>query len=164
MWWIVALIVIAVVIIAIVFPKFGRALLKIILVFGAISAVIFLLWFLYDQHEDELSKKRIPISEIQIDDLLLTPVPYRPNEYYLSGRLKNKSQHFSLQSIKIKITMRDCIKPDECEIVGEDTALSSLSIPPGQVREMNGMVLFSYLAKPKGKNQWDYSVVELKGK
>jgi hypothetical protein len=156
MLWIIVLII--VVIIAFIVPKFGKTLLIGIAVLVAIG----FLWYLNNRHEEEVSKKRISHTEIQFDDLRLMP-SYSAASFRLSGRLKNKSQRFSLQDIRIKITMRDCIKPGECEIVGETTASTFATVPPGQSRDVDESVYFSNLAKPKGKYEWGYYIVEIKG-
>ena len=156
MWWIIILII--VVIIAFKIPKFGKTLL----IGVAVLVVIGFIWYLNNQHEEEMSKKRISPAEIQFDNLRLAP-SYSAESFRLVGRIKNKSQSFSLRDMRIKITMRDCIKPGECEIVGESTAWTFATIPPGQSRDIDESVHFSNLAKPKGKYEWDYAIVEIRG-
>lgn len=156
MWWF--LILLIVVIASFAVPKFGKTLLVVI---GILMTVGFA-WYLKNQHEEKISKQRISPSEIQFDDLRMAP-RYSPESFRLLGRIKNKSQRYTLHDIQLKVTIRDCIKAGDCEIVGEATAWSFNNIPPGQSREFDESVYFSNLAKPKGKYEWDYSVVEIKG-
>ncbi len=157
MWW--ALILLILVIVAFAVPKFGKALLVVI----GVLVVIGIIWYLKNQHEEELAKKRIVPNEIQFVDLRLAP-SYSPESFRLLGRIKNKSQRFILTDLRVKITMRDCVKPGDCEIVGECIAWSFADVPPGQSRDLDESVYFSHLAKPKGKYEWDYSIIEIKGK
>lgn len=156
MWWI--LILLIVVIAAFKVPLFGKALLVCI----GIVVILCAIWLLNDRHEAEVAKRRISPAEIQFDDLHLSP-SYSADSFRLLGRIKNRSKRFSLQDMSIKIAMRDCIKPGECEIVGEDRVWSLCNCPPGQARDLDASVHFSNLAKPKGKYEWDYSILEIKG-
>ena len=83
-----------------------------------------------------MSKKRIAPAEIQFDNLRLAP-GYSSESFRLLGRIKNTSPRFSLQDLRLKITMRDCIKPGECEIVGESTAWTFATVPSGQSRDID---------------------------
>ncbi len=156
MWWV--LIILIVLIAAFAVPKFGKALLVVIgiLVVGGFAL------YLNGQHKEELAKKRISPDEIQLDDLRLAP-SYSPESFRIVGRIKNKSQKYSLDSLRLKITMRDCVKLGDCKIVGESVAWSFADVPPGQSRDFDESVYFSNLAKPKGKYEWDYSIIEIKG-
>lgn len=155
-WWIVVILI--VIVIAFKIPKYGKELLVGIGILVAIGVV----WYLKNEQEEVASKRRIVPAGIQFDNLRLAP-SYSAESFLLLSRIKNKTQRFSLRDLRLKITMHDCIKPGDCEIVGESTACSFATVPPGQSRDIDESVYFSNLAKPKGKYEWGYSILEIKG-
>ena len=164
-WAIVLLIVLIaliVIIAAYVIPKFRKVLFIII----GIAAIICLIGFFAIQYEKSLSKKRISPNEIDLTDLKLAGDDFNEDTQRrrLLGRIKNNSTKYILSRLKLKLIMRDCIKPDDCEITGEAYGSFYTNIPPGQIREINEGIYFSNLAVPKNKGSWDYEILEIIGK
>jgi hypothetical protein len=157
MWW--ALVVLVVLIVSIAVPKIGKNLLIVTGILGAIGIA----WYVWQQHEDELARKRISLNEVQLVNIMFQPGD-RANSYRIEGQVKNNSPRYTLQSVRIKITLRDCVRPGECETVGETIATSLNEVFPGQARQIDETVHFPGLSGPKGTYMWDYSVLETKGK
>jgi hypothetical protein len=156
-WWI--LVILIVIVIAFKIPAFGK-----FLIIGITILVAFgLLWYIKDQRNEEISKKLIAPTEIQFDDFSLIPEKYMTDSFHLLGRIKNKSRQHTLQDLRLKVIMRDCIKPSACEIVGEAETRILATVPPGQSRDINESLYFANIAKPKGEYKWDYNILEIKG-
>lgn len=153
------LIIVIVIIAAFAMPRFGITLLGLI---GLIVAGLIIFYFAEKQQEN-LSKTLITANQVELSDLILVP-RYSSESYELQGRVKNKSTKYTLGDLRIKITMQDCVKPQECEVVGESTAWIYNDVPPGQMRNLNSSVYFSGLPKPRGKHEWHYLISEIKGK
>jgi hypothetical protein len=139
-------------------PKSGKAFLIIIGILIAVSIAL----YVKNEQGAEVAGQRISPHEIQFDDLKLEPNDYNNNFFYLTGRIKNTSQQHPLHELRLKITLRDCIKPGDCEIVGQTMAWSFIDVLPSESCEFEDSVYFTNLAKPKGEYVWEYSVFETK--
>jgi hypothetical protein len=84
------------------FRKVALGLVALLIATGGI-------FFLYDQLSQHLSHSRIPASVLAFDGTALRSTGY--SGYSLSGRVKNSSANYSLNSIKLVVTMRDCSTP-----------------------------------------------------
>jgi cell division protein FtsL len=160
MWWLV-LILLAIAMMAA--PKFGKAVL-----FGAlvlVASVLLIVWNSTRQFtaERELARTRITPSEVEFVDLTLRP-SQGTGSYTLLGRVRNRSARYALSELRVKITMRDCVAPANCETVGEVEQPMYLNVPPGQARDLNEFVHFRDLGQPRGKHEWDYGVIEIFGR
>jgi hypothetical protein len=71
---------------------------------------------------------------------------------------------YTLSGVHLKLTMLDCRKPKDCEMVGETVEFLSTSVPPGQARDLDEYVSFSAMRQPRGKYQWEYQIVEMLGR
>jgi hypothetical protein len=154
MWWLVTILA---VIAAFLFPKFRNALLILI---GAVAIGLFALYE-NQQIEDNASKGRVTDTEVQLTELRLVP---GYGSYTLVGRLRNSSARFSIQSLQLRVTLRDCVSKNQCETIGQATPYLSLSVPPGQTRGVEERLYFSSLPKIRGNLEWDYAVVEIRAK
>ena len=160
---VVILIIIILVVAGFALPRLGKALLVLlgVLVLGALGIAAWVYQNNLEQNrEREAAKTRIRIAEVDLSDLTLGS----GSSSTLAGRVKNNSKTYRLSEIVLKITMRDCDAAGKCEIVGEEEVRSYSDIPPGQARDISQYVSFSGLGSPRGKRQWDYSVVEISGK
>ena len=101
---------------------------------------------------------------MQFVDLALRPSSLGTGSYTLSGRLRNLSARYGLSELRLKITMRDCVAPANCETVGEAEQPMYKSVPPGQGRDINEFVHFRDLGPARGKHEWDYQVIEVYGR
>ena len=113
--------------------------------------------------EREAARARIQRSEVSCDDLELQP-GYGSAAYRLLGRIRNKSQRYTLTELKLKLTMRDCNAQGDCETVGETEESIYVTIPPGQARDLDEYVYFSHLGQLRGRLQWDYQILEIQGR
>ena len=71
---------------------------------------------------------------------------------------------YTLSEVRLKLTMRDCRKPKDCEVVGETVESLYTSVPPGQARDLDEHVLFSAMRQPRGTYQWEYQIVAILGR
>jgi hypothetical protein len=124
------------------------------------------------KREYEASKTRVPISDVQFEDLRLQPT-YGSGHYRLSGRIQNTSSKYNLLGAKLQFTMQDCVgKGDvfdqitpatdskrECETVGQAECELSTLVPPSQVRGIDEYVWFSSLPAARGAYEWEYRVI-----
>ncbi len=155
MWWLVAILAI---IAAFFFPRFRNALLILI----GVLALGFFVLYEYQQMEEKASRGRIANTDVHLTELRL--ILRSPGSYTLAGRLRNGSAQFSIQSLQIRLTLRDCVSKNQCETIGETTQYVSLSVPPGQTRGVEERIYFSSLPSLKGNLEWDYAVVEIRAK
>jgi len=60
------------------------------------------------------------ITELEFRDVTIQPAPI--DGYTFGGRIKNKSKHYTLQSVEIRIVFYDCatrLDAGTCKIIGE---------------------------------------------
>jgi len=151
-----------IVIAAFALPRLGIALMSVVGILLAISVVGILVLLASQKHKETVSRELISIPEVELTDLRLAP--NYSSSYKLVGRVKNRSQQYTLGSFQMKITARDCITDDKCETVGETTAHAYVSVPPGQSRGLDEHVSFSSLPTFKGRFSWNYTVTEVRGR
>src|ERR1700694_712282 len=121
MWWLIAILAIAA---AFFFPRFRNILLILI---GIIGVGLFALYE-NQRMEEQASRNRVTNKDVYLTELRL--IPRSPDAYTLVGRLRNGSAQFSIQSLQIRLKLRDCVSKTQCEIIGETTQYLSLSVPP----------------------------------
>jgi len=155
MWWLVAIVAIIAVFF---FPRFR----KVLLIFIGVLALGVFVFYEYQQMEEKESRGRLTRKDVHLTELQL--IPRSPGSYTLVGRLQNGSAQFSIQSLQIRLTLRDCVSENQCETIGETTQHVSLSVPPGQTRGVEERVYFSSLPSLKGNLEWGYAVVEIHAK
>jgi hypothetical protein len=155
MWWLIAILAI---IAAFLFPRFR----KILLILMGVLAVGFLALYEYEQMEEKASRSRMANADVHLTETRL--ILRSPGSYTLVGQLRNGSAQFSIQSLQIRLTLRDCLSKSQCETIGETTQHLSLSVPPGQTHGVEERVYFSSLPSLKGNLEWDYAVVEVRAK
>lgn len=124
---------------------------------------IALIWYASYQREQELSKRLISKNEIELMDLFLT---HGSMGWKIFGRVKNTSQKHTLTGLRIKVNIKDCIRPGDCEIVCEDTVnCVDAIVLPGQSRSFRKFVFgFPDPTTLPGKYDWYYSVIEVRGR
>lgn len=158
MFWVFLIVIIVIAGFAV--PRLGKALLICIGVLVGLG----LIWYFYDQQEEEASKKRIAANEVDLIELRLLPQTYSPESFELVGRIRNKSARYTLTDLRLRITMKDCLAANQCETVGESSAWLFQDVPPGQSREIKDSVYFRNLGKPRGKFEWGYMIEQISGK
>jgi hypothetical protein len=163
MWWIVAivglLIVFWIISLCIEYPGCLVTLLIIIvaLVFGINQCA-------QKNAQENEKKERLSKSRIKSNELTLEGFKLKPGEYddlVLTGRIKNNSKKYSLDGLSLKLVFQDCsvIKENSCITIGEKGVYLSLSIPPGQARDIYEKIsLYGKTMIPKGKLIWHYDI------
>ena len=168
LWFLVAL---AILILAIKF-RWARYVLL-----AVVAVVIFIIGYFWQQDESrkreyQASKTRVPITDVQFEDLRLQPT-YGSGHYQLTGRIHNRSSKYNLLGAKLQFTMQDCVgKGDvfdqiaptadnkaKCDTVGQAECELSTLVPPSQVRGIDEYVWFSSLPAARGAYQWEYRVI-----
>ena len=141
-------------------PRLGKVLLVLLGVLVVLIVVAGLWLYERDQqnkHEREVAKTRISVSQIELSELRL-------GGGRLVGRIRNHSQQYALDELRLKLTMRDCNAKAECEVVGETEVTVYTDVPAGQSRDVDEYVYFNHLGQTRGKHEWDYRVLEILGK
>lgn len=140
------------------FPRSAGALLVAVVVAGVVL-------YFYNQRLEEDARSRIPLSEVIVENVTVTPT-FR-SSYNLSGNVRNKSEEYRLEGITFKVTLRDCQGPDKakCVSIGEATTYVPVTLPPQEARDFVGSLYFgNEQIKPKGTFAWDYEIVAITGK
>ncbi len=108
------------------------------------------------RREIEKSKRAIPVTEVQIEDFVLSGRD--GNAYRATGRVRNKSPRHTLTALQLRVFIRDCYN-SICDTVGQaDVPVSGMEVPPAQLRWLDRQVYFSSLPPLRGSLQWSYSV------
>ena len=139
-----------------VFSKGFRKVAAISFGVSLVAAVLLYVWIEKQSRENarkvELAKTYIKHSEIEIVEPKLSTLDGRPSQ--ILGRIRNNSK-YPLGSIELKLILRDCISPEECETVGESEEAIYVVVPPGQSRDFE-----EYVSGPelnlRGELTWHY--------
>ena len=172
----------ALVIAAFAVPRFGKFLLRLMVVLIALAVVGAIVLFVMNQRkqaERRAARERIGQSEIELVDLTLQP-SYGIGSYKLLGRVRNRSARYTLIELRLRLTMSDCeatkydfsmidapgrpVDPSVCEVVSQTEDTARMQVPPGQARDLDEFVSFSDLHNARGKHQWKYEIVEILGR
>lgn len=129
----------------------------------AFVIVVGIIVYVYEEIESQRSRTRILPQDLELNDLRLTTSGSYSRQ--LTGRIKNNSDQYTLRSLDLKITFRDCENElkESCTIVGEATEHINVRIPPKQARDINERVSGLGTIAPKGKIVLSYGVTELRG-
>lgn len=126
--------------------------------------VLGLIWYWFSRGQEQVARNKIRLNEVEFTDLRLDSV-----RHTLIGRIKNKSERYTLTGVGIKISMQDC-QPQgtdgrtKCEMVGEAAELFYLDVPPKQVRDIHEYVSLPDNMRVLGSPSWNYSVQYIEGK
>ena len=132
------------------------------LIAGAVAAIgIFIVHSNY-KAEEEASKHRIAPTEVEVEGLTLNTAPNALSRQ-LQGRIRNHSASYTLDSVKLKVTLLETLQNGEGEVVGENDVLVPVAVPPNQTRGVNTYVYFANLPSPRGQFAWSYAVEEIRG-
>jgi hypothetical protein len=138
-----------IIVLAVIFLAFGAAGLRTALKVGAVLLLVCIVlgvgYWMHDKSEQEASWRRIGPSVVQFNDLRLGI----GNSGKLTGSIRNLSRQYTVSSVELQITVRDCIE-SSCDVVGQTTeTLWGVSVPPGQVRAVTN-VFSSRIFRPSG--------------
>lgn len=84
--------------------------------------------------------------------------------FTLIGRVKNKAAHGTITEVTLRMTMEDVLASGPATTVGETMIVIKKDIPPSESRDFEEKVSFGALPKARGRHEWNYSVVDVKGK
>lgn len=140
---------------AFVVPGLGRVLLVILGV--GILGVIVLIGVLQTSNKQS-SNKVLDSSVIEISDVAISGVYPK-----IEGKVRNKTPNYSVNSISLDITFKDCVTETQCDIVGQEKKYIWQSVPPNQVRYFKEYINIPEMGPAKGKRSWSYSIAEVKG-
>lgn len=160
MIWLVALGVLA---LAVFSPGF-RALLGVLFVLALLVGGAVFMYVRYEQNahiqQEDAARRRVAPSEVSLDDATLGP--QYGSSYRLLARARNSSSLYTVRSIVVAITLRDCptqtVGEENCEIVGEKAETVYVRIPPGQARDLDESIYFSPSPMIHGRMSWSFSI------
>lgn len=101
-----------------------------------------------EEKEAEAAKLRIPLTNIELVDLGMGT---DKEVVTLTGRVRNNDPRFTLTGVELRLRVQACPTPDRCDTVGDTTNHIYLNVPPQQVREINEVVSFSGIGRPRMK-------------
>ena len=105
---------------------------------------------------------------IKPSDITFPGMQMRPGgntaSFTLIGRIKNRSAQATLTEVKLRMIMEDVLASGASTTVASTNIVMRQTVPPGESRDFEEKVEFGALPKPKGRLEWNYSVVEVKGK
>lgn len=140
-------------------PGFRRAILVIlaVIVVGSLGV------WQWNEHRQALAERVVKPSELAFDSATLQ------HGYGGKGfvaRVRNNSGH-EVKSIDVLVRGYDCpvVEPVDwanCETVAQDEVSVWQSIPPGQVRQVDGYVRFDAMPAMRGRFVWNYKVIRIK--
>jgi hypothetical protein len=69
-----------------------------------------------DEQERAASRSRVAPQEVELSDMRLEQSPYGSSHrsYQLTGRIKNLSKAFDINSIQLRIVLNDCVAARDC--------------------------------------------------
>lgn len=143
---------------AILFPRFRKVLLGIVVLLGLVGAA----YYVWQSFEESASKRRIGLPEIE-----LTDVQFRDNGfdgYTIIGRARNRSVRYTLSGLTIRTVLEDCLNETNCDVVFEHDERSSIlfRVPPGQARDFEINGIRDHI-RPKGTLRWSYRLLQTYG-
>lgn len=147
------LVIAGLIILSLRFPRFGIAVLIVV-----VSCGLWLFGYMEHAHDRrEREKRLVRPDQLEFMDMRMGPNGY--SEYQLTGRIKNNSS-YEITDITLKLDVQDCASDGDCDTVGEEQQPLFLSIPAGQVRDVNSSAYFPDMTI-KGTYRWHYSVEEI---
>ena len=122
------------------------------LMIGAIGVII---W--QDTQERELEFERIYVKQAQLSQMQVRP-GLNSRSFVVSGRIQNVAQKYTIFSVMLQATIKDC-EDQTCKIVGQEDIMVPLEIPPDQARDFSVTIPFSGVPKVRGEAVWDYEIL-----
>jgi hypothetical protein len=149
---------------AFVVTRFGKALLVLAGVLVVVLVVVLVAVNEQDEQERVASRSRVAPQEVELSDMRLERTPYDSSyrSYQLTGRIKNLSNAFNIDSIQLRIVLNDCVAASDCSTVGDRTEDISVSVPPRQTRGIDQTISFSAVPPFRGAFVWSYSIAEIR--
>jgi len=142
-----------IIVVAVYVPKFRRSLGVILVVLmGAIGLII---W--QDTLERGLEFERISLEQAQLSHMQVRS-GLNTRSFVVSGRMQNVSQHYTIFSMMLQATIKDC-DGETCKIVGQEKTMVPMEVPPDQSRDFSVTIPFYGVPKVKVKAVWEYEIL-----
>ncbi len=142
-----------IILVAMYFPKFRRTLgVTLVVLMGAIGVII---W--QDILERESEFERIPLKQAQLSQMQVR-AGLNTRSFVVGGRIQNVSQHYTIFSMMLQATIKDC-DGETCKIVGQEKTMVPMEVPPDQSRDFSVTIPFYGVPKVKGKAVWEYEIL-----
>lgn len=126
----------------------------------SLLAVVIIAAVWYIRYGEDDGAGLITPAELELNNLEMTR-QYR-SSYRMTGRLVNRSEQHTLNSVTITITASDCQNDGaDCVVVGEVARTISVEIPPGQARDVLEQYVFRRF-EVLGELKWRHSLSEIK--
>jgi disulfide bond formation protein DsbB len=142
-----------IIVVAVYAPKFRRSLGMILVVLMA--AIGFIIW--QDTQERDLEFERIPGEQAQLSRMQAR-AGLNTRSFVVSGRLQNVSPHYTIFSMMLQATIKDC-DGDICKTVGQEKTMIPMEVPPEQARDFSVTIPFSGVLKVQEKAVWEYEIL-----
>ena len=125
--------------------------------FVLICVGIGLLFWQYQEYEENKSKNRISPAELVFKDISFKP---SNGNYEMTGRIINNSEKYALNGVKLKIIVKDCANNDntQCIVISEVDEYLYINIPSQQARDFRKDI---YLYSDQSRSDdlvWNYSI------
>ncbi len=142
-----------IILVAMYFPKFRRTLgVTLVLLMGAIGVIIWQDTLERELEFEQISLKQAQLSQMQVRSGLNT------RSFVVGGRIQNVSQHYTIFSMMLQATIKDC-EGEACKIVGQEKIMVPVEVPPDQARDFSVTIPFSGIPKVKGEAVWGYEIL-----
>ena len=170
-----ALVVGAIIWFMIVSPAFRRIAIGLL-----ILASLGIAWVIYNSNEEskvrqrqQAENERFAVTAIRADDLSLADVTLKKEGawWYLKGAITNNSK-YALGKIGFLVTIQDCTQPQNCKVVGQETASTNSGsyssndrtpiVPAGQVRLFSTYAMEFKNMPPASNPGWSYKITEIR--
>jgi hypothetical protein len=147
-----------IILVAVNFPKFRRALgVTLLVLMGAIGVII---W--QDSQERELEFERISVEQAKLLQMQIRP-GLNARSFVVDGRIQNLAKDYTILSIQLQATVKDCDLGD-CEIVGQENITFPLEVPSAQSRDFSVTIPFSVPPEVKGEPAWEYEILKIRAR
>jgi len=113
-----------------------------------------------DQPKDAPPSQTSIQSEVDFPGMQLRPAKDK-STFTLIGRIRNRSKQRTLNSVTLRMTMEDVLASGATTTLGTATVVIKYTVPPGESDYFEEPVAFGSLPAPKGRQEWNYSVVEI---
>jgi hypothetical protein len=77
------------------------------------------------------------------------------------GRIRNKSEKFTVREIKLRFTMEDVLATGASTTAAATVVVLHYTVPPLESRELQENVVFGRMPAPRGRHEWNYSVMDV---
>lgn len=157
------LLLIALLLVAVFFEAWRRAVAVLLLLCAAIGVA----YYLFDESLQAESRELIAVSDIAIEGAVMAEAH---GSYDFSARLFNHSEQHTLAGFQLLLGYYDCPEQgpvekalaepaiSDCVRIGEDQRFISLIIPPGQARDFSLNAYHYGRLQPRGQLRWRYTV------